>query len=54
MKQIVCPNCGANDFVLKDGYKVCSYCDTKFEIKNKTKVAVSLKMMYNSYCKNVR
>ncbi|MBT9767421.1 MAG: TFIIB-type zinc finger domain-containing protein [Anaerotignum faecicola] len=42
MKQIVCPNCGANDFVIKDGYKVCSYCDTKFEIKNKTKVAVSL------------
>lgn len=30
MKQIVCPNCGANDFVIKDGYKICRYCDTKF------------------------
>jgi len=40
MKQIVCPNCGANDFVIKGGYKICRYCDTKFAIKKNVTVSL--------------
>ena len=32
MKQIKCPNCGADEFYIKDGCKVCKYCLSKFEI----------------------
>lgn len=30
MRQLRCPNCGANDFYYKDGFQICSYCDTKY------------------------
>ena len=30
MKQVVCPNCGADEFVERGGYRVCVYCDSKF------------------------
>ena len=42
MKRVICPNCGADDFFMKDGYKVCSYCDAKFEVETKKSVAVTL------------
>lgn len=42
VKRVVCPNCGADDFVMKGGYKVCSYCDAKFEVETKKSVAVTL------------
>lgn len=32
MSQDVCSNCGANDFVQKEGYKICKYCNSKFEL----------------------
>ena len=30
----VCPNCGATQFVYKEGYKICPFCNSKF--KNET------------------
>lgn len=34
MNQEICPNCGANEFIVEDGYRTCKYCNSKFEIKN--------------------
>ena len=42
MKRVVCPNCGADDFVIKGNYKVCAYCDTKFEVEIKKSAAVMM------------
>ena len=36
MSQEMCSNCGANEFILKYGYRVCKYCNSKFEIKSNT------------------
>ena len=33
MKQTFCSNCGANAFIIKDGYKVCKYCNTRYEME---------------------
>lgn len=33
MKQIVCPNCGANDFVIKDGYKFAGIAIRNLQLK---------------------
>lgn len=33
MKQISCPNCGADIFIYKDGFKVCEYCNSKYEFE---------------------
>ena len=32
MKSIVCPSCGGNEWTISGGYKVCSYCNTKFTL----------------------
>lgn len=32
MKKFICENCGANDFIEKNGYKICKYCGSKFLI----------------------
>jgi hypothetical protein len=32
MKTILCEHCGASDFTEKDGYRICNYCGSKFEI----------------------
>lgn len=34
MKQNQCPNCGSTDFINRDGYKICQYCQSKFKINN--------------------
>lgn len=30
MKEFVCKNCGATGLLVKNGYMVCEYCDTRF------------------------
>ena len=42
VKRVVCPNCGADDFVMKGGYKVCAYCDAKFEVEVKKSASVAM------------
>lgn len=42
MKRVICPNCGADDFVIKGSYKVCTYCDAKFEVEIKKSTTVTL------------
>ena len=32
MRQLVCPNCGAGDFVYKDGIRICKYCNSRYEL----------------------
>lgn len=34
MCQETCANCGANEFIVKDGYKICKYCNSRFKIKD--------------------
>ena len=31
MSQEMCPNCGANEFILKDDSRICKYCNSKFK-----------------------
>lgn len=43
MDEKICPNCGASEFIYYDKYKVCKYCDSKFEIKSeKSKSKISI------------
>lgn len=39
MKAIICEHCGGDEFIEKDGYRICRYCKSKFipskdEIRN--------------------
>lgn len=46
MQQFICPNCGADDFEYKDGYRICHYCNSKYKLeeekKSVTKAVISL------------
>lgn len=42
MKKEACPNCGADDFVMKDGYKVCGFCNSRYIVTKKSQVTTSL------------
>ena len=33
LKINICQNCGASSFVYKDGYKVCEFCGTRYELE---------------------
>lgn len=33
MNQEICSNCGANEFIIKDDYKICKYCNSKIKIE---------------------
>lgn len=33
MKQIHCENCGADVFEIKSNYKICKYCNTKYQLE---------------------
>lgn len=37
MRQLVCPNCGAGDFIYKDGIRICKYCNSKYELTSEEK-----------------
>lgn len=30
MKAIVCEHCGGDEFIEKDGYRICRYCKSRF------------------------
>ena len=30
MRAIVCDHCGGDEFVVKDGYRICKYCKSRF------------------------
>lgn len=32
MKQNMCPNCGADEYIYKDGFKVCRYCNSRYSL----------------------
>jgi len=40
LEQEKCPNCGANDFITKEGYISCKYCHTKFKIKSQSSISM--------------
>lgn len=44
VRKVICPNCGADEFFMKDGYKICSYCDSKFipSIEDKPRKGVTI------------
>lgn len=33
MKQSICPNCGADIFIYKDGVKMCKFCNSRFSLE---------------------
>lgn len=33
MKRIVCACCGADDFVYRDGMRICQYCNSRYELE---------------------
>ncbi len=33
MKELVCSHCGASDWQTIDGFKVCSYCGTNYQLE---------------------
>ena len=33
MEKIVCEKCGSGEFIEKDGYRMCTYCRTKYAVK---------------------
>ncbi len=33
MKKNSCPNCGLNDFIFKEGFAICQYCNSKFVLE---------------------
>ena len=37
MKALICPNCGGDEFVEKDGYRICRYCKSKLVISKEEK-----------------
>ena len=41
MKAIVCEHCGGDEFMEKDGYRVCRYCKSRFNIPKEEKAADS-------------
>ena len=46
MKAMVCEHCGGDEFIEKDGYRICCYCKSKFvptkDDKVKTTASISL------------
>ena len=32
MKALICEHCGGDEFIEKDGYRICRYCKSKFII----------------------
>lgn len=41
MKAIVCEHCGGDEFMEKDGYRVCRFCKSRFTIPKEEKAANS-------------
>ena len=33
MEQDICYNCGSSEFIVKEEYKICKYCNSKFKIE---------------------
>lgn len=34
MKAMICERCGGGEFVDRDGYRICQYCNTRYLIKS--------------------
>ena len=47
MKALTCPNCGGDEFIEKDGYRICRYCKSKLVISEEEKPAVQATMDLN-------
>lgn len=37
IEENICVNCGSNKFIIKDGYKICKYCSSKYLLKTNKK-----------------
>lgn len=33
MRQVICPNCGADEFAEMGNYRICAYCESKYIIE---------------------
>lgn len=47
MKALVCPNCGGDEFVEKDGYRICRYCKSKLVISKEDRPAATATIALN-------
>lgn len=48
MKQTTCQNCGADEFIIKDGFKICKYCNSKYELTPDEKPTKTATVSLNS------
>jgi len=48
MKALVCSNCGAHEWKVVDGYKVCAYCGTRFLISEEERSRPRSEISLNS------
>lgn len=39
MKPIVCENCGGDEFVERDGYRLCLYCKSRFRLSKEDMIS---------------
>ncbi len=47
MKALICPNCGGDEFIEIDGYRVCRYCKSKLLISQDEKPTKSASIALN-------
>ena len=48
MKLIKCEQCGANDFYMENGFRICNYCGAKFLIETQDLAIKSTAIELNS------
>ncbi len=46
MKLLVCERCGGDEFTEQEGYRICRYCKSRFQITNEdiTKVSTTISL----------
>ena len=47
MRKIICNSCGANEFRIVDGYRVCRFCGTKYALSSSDIIGKSSIALYD-------
>ena len=42
MIKLTCDSCGASDFRIEKGFRICNYCDSKYAVEQKKESHISL------------
>lgn len=47
MKALFCENCGGDEFIEQDGYRICRYCKSKFIPSKEERVSKQVEISLN-------